>query len=75
MENLLEKIINDCHYNSDKFDVLCEYLTKNGILKRTTTIEENDYGKISKVFIVDNQVITVELEMNEFSCWINVDID
>lgn len=75
MKNLLEKIINDCHFNSDKFDVLCEYLKGIGKLKRTITIKEDNYGKITKVFIVDNQVITVELEMNEFSCWINVDID
>lgn len=71
----LEEVIADCHFNSDKFDALCEYLTKNGTLKRTITIEEENYGKISKVFAIDDNVVTVELEMNEFSCWINVDID
>lgn len=71
----LERVIEDCHFNSDKFDALCKYLTENGTLKRTITVEEDEYGKITKVFILGNNVITVELEMNEFSCWINVDID
>lgn len=71
----LEEVIADCHFNSDKFDALCEYLTENGTLKRTITVEEDEYGKITKVFILGDNVITVELEMNEFSCWINVDIE
>lgn len=71
----LEEVIADCHFNSDKFDALCEYLTENGKLKRTITVEEDEYGKITKVFILGDNVITVELEMNEFSCWINVDIE
>ena len=75
MNELLENVIKDCHFNSDKFDTLVEFLTKHGTLKRTITIEEDEYGKITKVFILGNNVITVELEMNEFSCWINVDIE
>ena len=71
----LEEVIADCHFNSDKFDALCEYLTENGKLKSTVTIEDDNYGKITKVFIIGNNIVTVELEMNEFSCWINVDIE
>lgn len=40
MEKLLEKIIADCHFNSDKFDALCEYLTKNGTLKKKKIMEK-----------------------------------
>ena len=35
MEKLLEKIIEDCHFNSDKFDALCEYESYKQLEKLT----------------------------------------
>ena len=56
----------------EKFEVLCTFLLENGVLKRTTTIEDVDYYKKSMVFIYGGDIVTVEFEDNGNESQINV---
>lgn len=56
----------------EKFDLLCTFLFENGVLKRTTTIEKEDYYKKSMVFMYGGGIVTVEFEDNGNESLINV---
>ena len=56
----------------EKFEVLCTFLLENGVLKRTTTIEDVDYYKKSMVFIYAGDIVTVEFEDSSNGSFVSV---
>lgn len=59
----------------EKFNLLCEYFSENGTLKRTITIKGLNYFKVTKVFIIEGGIVTVEFGIINNKCFISLDID
>lgn len=59
----------------EKFNVLCEYFSENGTLKRTITIKGVNYFKVAKVFIIEGDIVTIELGIIGGRCFFRTNVD